>query len=179
MGQMLTGAAMAGEAMARVRQPGWWYPWIFVAVMAVVVAVNVLMATLAVRTFPGLQTEDAYNKGLRYNDTIAAAREQAKLGWRMSIEVAPAADAAGAGREAEVKVAFVDRDGQPLERLSIDAALLRPAAEGFDRTLTLEYRGAGVYVGTVALPLAGQWDAHVMARRDTNIFEATRRLFIP
>ncbi|MBL8660277.1 MAG: FixH family protein [Rhodospirillales bacterium] len=170
---------MAGEAMARVRQPGWWYPWIFVAVMAVVIAVNVLMATLAVRTFPGLQTEDAYNKGLRYNDTIAAVREQAKLGWRMSVEVTPTADADGPGREAELTVAFVDRDGQPLDRLSIDAALLRPAAEGFDRALSLDYRGSGVYVGTVTLPLAGQWDAHVMARRDSDTFEATRRLFIP
>ncbi len=170
---------MAGEAMARARQQGWWYPWIFVAAMVVVIAVNALMATLAVRTFPGLQTEDAYNKGLRYNDTLAAGREQAKRGWRMDIEITPKAHAADAAREAEVKLAFVDRDGQPLDRLNVEAAMIRPAAGGFDRTLNLDHRGSGVYVGTVTLPLAGQWDAHVTARRDTDTFEATRRLFIP
>lgn len=175
--------------MARERQRGWWYPWIFVAAMLLVVAVNGIMATLAVRTFPGLQTEDAYNKGLRYNDTIAAGREQARRGWQMKAEITPLpGSGSGAGavpaasedsRDVEVTIAFVDRDGHPLERLDVEATLVRPTANGFDRPLDLQYRGGGVYAGSVTLPFAGQWDARIVARRDTDTFEARRRLFIP
>lgn len=175
-------AANGAEARPR-RQRGWWYPWIFVAIMLVVVAVNGIMATLAVRTFPGLQTEDAYNKGLRYNETLAAAREQSQRGWQMTAEMAPASavalSATETGREAEVKVTFVDREGYPLERLEIEAMLVRPTAKGYDRPVALSHRGGGVYAGTVLLPLAGQWDARIVARRDSDTFQTTRRLFIP
>lgn len=167
------------SAMAKPRQRGWWYPWIFVGFMLLVVAVNGIMATLAVRTFPGLQTEDAYNKGLRYNDTIAAGREQERRGWRMSLEVKPLPASAEGGHDARVTVAFVDRDGQPLERLEVEAALHRPAVAGFDRTLPLEPRGGGVYTGVVSLPFAGQWEARITARRDADSHQATQRLFLP
>jgi nitrogen fixation protein FixH len=165
--------------MAGARQPGWWYPWIFIAVMVAVIAVNAVMATLAIRTFPGLQTEDAYNKGLHYNETIAAGREQARRGWRMDLEIRPLGGARGSGREAEVVVAFSDRDGQPLDRLEVEATLIRPATAAFDRTVSLEGRGGGVYAAAVTLPLSGQWDARVTARRETESFEARRRLVLP
>lgn len=167
------------NAMARPRQRGWWYPWIFIGFMLLVVGVNAVMATLAVRTFPGLETEDAYNKGLRYNETIAAGREQAKRGWRMSLDVEPLPALVEGGRDAAVTVRFLDRDGQPLERLEIEAALQRPAVAGFDRLLSLEPQGGGVYAGVVSLPFAGQWDARITARRDDESFRATQRLFVP
>jgi nitrogen fixation protein FixH len=166
-------------AMAKPRQRGWWYPWIFVGFMLLVVAVNGVMAMLAVRTFPGLQTEDAYNKGLRYNETIAAGREQAERGWRMRMEVKPLPATAEGVRDAELSVAFLDRDGQPLDRLEVEATLHRPAVAGFDRTLPLERRGGGVYAGVVSLPFAGQWDARITARQDADSHQATQRLFLP
>ncbi len=142
------------------------------------------MATLAVRTFPGLQTEDAYNKGLRYNETIAAGRDQAQRGWRMRLEVKPAGveplgAAADGMRDAEVMVAFVDRDGQPLERLDVEATLHRPTVAGFDQSVRLAAQGGGVYAGVVTLPFAGQWDARITARRDADTHQATQRLFLP
>ena len=50
--------------MRRARADGWWYPWIFVFGMLVVIAVNIVLITSAIDTFPGLDTEDAYQKGL-------------------------------------------------------------------------------------------------------------------
>ena len=167
------------SAMARPRQRGWWYPWIFVGFMALVIGVNAVMATLAVSTFPGLQTEDAYNKGLRHNDTIAAGREQDRRGWRMDLQVKPLRSTSEGVRDAELTVTFLDRDGQPLDRLEVEAALHRPAVAGFDRTLPLERRGGGVYAGVVSLPFAGQWDARITARQDADSHQATQRLFLP
>ncbi|QLH39782.1 MAG: FixH family protein [Defluviicoccus sp.] len=72
--------------MAQRRPQGWWYPWTFVVGMLVVVAVNVVLITYAIGTFPGLDTEDAYRKGITYNQTLAAAHEQEARGWQADIQ---------------------------------------------------------------------------------------------
>ncbi|MCU0895282.1 MAG: FixH family protein [Rhodospirillales bacterium] len=167
------------SAVARPRQRGWWYPWIFVGFMVLVVGVNAVMATLAVSTFPGLQAEDAYNKGLRYNDSLAAGREQERRGWRMTLQLKPLPASGEGSRDAELTVAFVDREGQPLDRLEVEAALHRPTVAGFDRTLPLEPQGGGVYAGVVSLPFAGQWEARITGRRGADSHQTTQRLFLP
>jgi nitrogen fixation protein FixH len=179
--------------MAR-RAPGWWYPWIFVAGMLLVVVVNGVMIALAIGTFPGLQTEDAYRKGLAYNETIAAAEAQAERGWQMRLQVDPAAptaapapaatapasaEAAGEGRTATLSVRFIDRHGQPVSGLDVQAYLIRPTVAGHDVALPLAPQGAGVYAATVAVPLPGVWDARIHARRGDASFQQTQRIVLP
>lgn len=54
---------------------------ILVAFFAVVIAVNMLMATLAMRTFGGVVVQNSYVASQKYNEWLARAREQEKLGW--------------------------------------------------------------------------------------------------
>lgn len=172
--------------MRRPRADGWWYPWIFVVGMLVVIAVNIVMITYAIGTFPGLETDDAYRKGLAYNQTLAAARVQEARGWHVDVRYAPAGTAAAAGaaaaaadaHEGELVVTVVDKAGQPLYGLDVTAALVRPTREGFDRSLALEPGAAGEYRGEAILPLAGQWDVRVSVRRGSEDFQATRRIMV-
>lgn len=172
--------------MRRLRADGWWYPWIFVVGMLVVIAVNIVMITYAITTFPGLETDDAYRKGLAYNQTIVAARAQEARGWHVDVRYAPATAAAAAGassgaagaHEGELVVTVVDRAGQPLYGLDVTAALIRPTREGFDSSLNLEPAAAGEYRGEAVLPLGGQWDVRVSARRGNEDFQATRRIMV-
>ena len=60
----------------------WWY---FVAFFGVVAAVNAVMATLAIRTHSGVVTEHPYEKGLAYNQVVAAEAQQEALGWKGTI----------------------------------------------------------------------------------------------
>ena len=98
------------------RAPGWCYPWIFVAGMLVVVAVNGVLFTFAIGTFSGLQTEDAYRKGIAYNDALAGAREQATRGWQAQIDHA----------EARVRVRLTDATGARIEGLDVVVDAIRP-----------------------------------------------------
>jgi nitrogen fixation protein FixH len=164
--------------MARPRQPGWWYPWIFVGGMLVVIAVNGVLATLAVATWPGLATDEYYRKGLEYNRTLAAAREQGRRGWRMGLAFAPV-EATDGRRLGDLTVNFVGKDGRPLQNLDVEAQLLRPTHEGFDVEVDLDHRGGGVYGAMVSLPLPGQWDAHIHAHRGGANFQESRRLSVP
>ncbi|MBL8668679.1 MAG: FixH family protein [Rhodospirillales bacterium] len=170
--------------MRRARADGWWYPWIFVLGMLVVIAVNIVLITSAIDTFPGLDTEDAYQKGLAYNQTIAAARAQEARGWQADVRYAPRADAASAagreaaGHEGELVVTLRDKAGEPLYGLDVDAALIRPTRSGLDTRVSLQPAGNGEYRGEAILPLPGQWDVRVFARRGNEDFQATRRIMV-
>jgi nitrogen fixation protein FixH len=162
--------------MTAKRAPGWWYPWIFVAGMATVVCVNLVLAYFAVSTWTGLETKNYYDRGLRYNDTIAAAQDQEARGWNMVFTGAPTTVAGEDG--ATLAVSFKDRTGQPIDDLTVEALLIRPTVQGFDAAFALRHQGNGVYAGQVLFPLPGQWDARIHARRRGETFQASRRLFV-
>ena len=165
--------------MAGARPRGWWYPWIFVGAMAVVVVVNGILAWLAVGTWTGIETEDHYLKGLAYNENLAAEQAQARLGWTIDLALMPGTGAGGDDRTFEVAVTFAAADSRPLDGLEVEIQFVRPTHEGFDVAARLAGRGNGVYAAPVTLPLAGQWQARVLARRGDDTFQNVRRIVVP
>jgi nitrogen fixation protein FixH len=170
---------MSEASMTKSRVALWlagdkWIPWIFVAGMLVVFAVNGALITYALRSFPGLSVDAAFQRGVHYNAIIAEAARQEALGWRLN--------AAFEGDKANVLVidAF-DRDGRALADLDIQVRLSRPVEAMADVPVTLRYLGAGRYVGAVELPKAGQWDVHIAAttNRSGESVQTTRRLVLP
>lgn len=177
------GAAPAGtpegvEAAARKEKSGRGYLLIILAGFALVIAVNIGMVVVALDSFSGLETEDHYRKGIKYNDNVAAAKAQAEMGWQMSYEF----DLVGQSeqtREGNVRVSFADRNGQPMTDLDVEVVYVRPVESGFDQTLTLTHREQGIYAGTVKLPKAGQWDMRVHAWQGDKAFQESHRVQIP
>jgi nitrogen fixation protein FixH len=175
-----------GAALPSGRPRGWWYPWLFVAAFAVVIAVNGVMVKLAIDSFSGLDTEHPYERGLGYNDTLAAARAQDALGWQVAYDAVPAGDATPDGHPISVEARFLDRDGNALTGLAVRALLQRPAVEGHDVELPLAERGGGRYVARTDLPLPGQWDFRIVATvapradgSDGASWQASRRILLP
>ncbi len=172
----MTVSSMGIRSRSGAREDGWWYPWIFVFGMAFVVLINGIMVYIALSTWTGLETERHYDKGLAYNENLAAARAQAALGWRLEVTYTPAPAADDPG---ELTVTVTSSDDQPLVDLDVTARLIRPTHEGFDRDVQLDHAGAGVYKGQVSIPLPGQWDARIHARRRDAEFQEVKRLFVP
>lgn len=162
-------------AMARAR--GWWYPLIFVGGMAVVVVVNGIMMYLATTTFTGIETENAYEKGLAYNKALAASRAQAEMGWTLNFAFDPATG--GTVHGGRLTLAFSDRDGKPLDGMKVEALLSRPTSAGNDRTVALAETAPGVYGATVDQPLPGIWDVHVTATRGQQVHREGHRIKVP
>jgi len=104
------------------RISGWHMTAIFVAFFGIVIAVNVTMATLAVRTFGGTVVENSYVASQEFNGWLKAARKQQQLGWNVTSgldaqrHVIVTTDVAGAevsgfarhplGRAPDVRLAF-------------------------------------------------------------------------
>ena len=166
------------EPTPRKRPDGWWYPWIFVGMFAIVVVVNGVMTWFATSTFAGLETQRPFEQGVKYNTTLAAAEAQERLGWAVTANLSPLTSKAEQ-RTAEVSALFKDRDGNPLQDLEVKAWLLRPATKGQDQEVVLEHVGSGRYGATVTLPAPGQWDLQLIARRADQTYQLGRRVTLP
>ena len=58
-----------------------WIPWYFVAFFVVLAILDGIFVTIAATTHTGVITENAYQKGLDYNEVVAASEEQDEIGW--------------------------------------------------------------------------------------------------
>lgn len=160
-----------------IRERGWWYPYIFVGCFVVIVGVNGALAYFATSTFTGLDTEGAYQKGLAYNQNLAAAKAQEALGWDVDTKVSTEAITAS-GAKVTIAITYRDRDGKPVDGLSVLADLIRPTAKGLDRQETLKPLGKGVYGGSYTLPVAGNWRMEVAANGDGVFYQHAQKLVI-
>jgi nitrogen fixation protein FixH len=143
---------MTGSATTRPFEVrGWHVLAALLGFFALVIAVNVGFAVIAVRSFPGEDVRRSYLQGLSYNDTIAARRAQAALGWDASARIRGNADTA------TVVVELRSRTGEPITAATVTGVLRWPTDARRDRTLVFENVGAGRYAApAVALP-QGRW----------------------
>ena len=155
-----------------------WVPLAFAVFCLAVLTANGTMIAIAIATWPGLETADAFRKGIGYNAALAAAREQVALGWRAELAFRPAG--AGEARRGRVELRLTDAAGRPIERAEVRADVVRPAHEGYDFAASFE-RGApgGVYALEAEFPLAGVWDVRLRAEDRQGLYQTTRRIVVP
>jgi nitrogen fixation protein FixH len=165
--------ATVSPSLPAGRRPGWYIPWLFVAMFAVVVAVNAFMIYSALTTFNGLETENHFVKGIHYNDDLAGARAQAQRGWQVGLAVEPAGL-----HTVRVAVEVMDKAGRPLSGSRARVSFIRPTMQGFDREQVLAEAGEGRFASTVELPLAGVWDVRLQIDHPTGDYQDRRRVRI-
>ncbi len=142
-----------------------------IAFFGVIVIANAIFLTLAIRSFPGDSDDDAYLRGLDYNEVIAERSAQAALGWQ--------AEVIGISDDGAIEVIVVDRDERPIDALRIVGKLQRPANDGSDIDLTFMYDGAGAYRSTASGAVRGVWDLKARAvNADGDDFDFNARVII-
>lgn len=109
---------------------------------------NAIFVYFALSTFQGLDNPNAYEDGLNYNKRIAAAEEQAALGWSHEVS----ADSAGL-----IVIAITDEAGSAVTGLSVNGEIGRPVgADGRD-PLAFREDAAGIYKARLRAPDPGSW----------------------
>ncbi|MBT8002641.1 MAG: FixH family protein [Rhodospirillales bacterium] len=121
----------------------------------VIFVVNGIFVYMATTTWTGLSTENAYKKGIRYNDTLDAARAQDQLGWQSKVAVGKGSD--------NLIAQFKAKDGAPVTGLKIIGTAVRPTHEGYDKKLIFVETQSGTYVANGRLPLKGNWRIELVA----------------
>lgn len=132
------------------RFTGWHMLTILVAGFGVVIAVNFVMASEAIRTFGGTVVENSYVASQRYNRWLAAARTQAAEGWRMETEQRMD------GR-LDIKLS---RNDQPVYGAQLDVIATHPLGRLPAHRIDFEPIGQGIYRSRQALK-GGRWQLKV------------------
>lgn len=127
---------------------GWHFTAIMVAGFGIVVAVNLLMASLAVGSFGGVVVENSYVASQNYNRWLAEAARANTLGWRADIV------RSGGGR-LEVRT-----EGLPASAV-VRAELRHPLGRELPLEWDLAPSGGGLFSSNGRLP-EGRWIARVV-----------------
>lgn len=115
---------------------------ILVGFFGIIIAVNMLLASFAVRNFGGTVVDNSYVASQKFNDWIAASREQAESGWQLDARL----DDAGH---------VVLRTDRPAAKI-LEARAEHPTRKGLDVTLEMQLGEDGLYRSAEPLP-AGRW----------------------
>ncbi len=142
---------------------------IFLGFFALVIGVNVLMATLAIRTFSGVEEDSAYTKGLAYNAKLAERDQMARYGYEVTL------DAARTATGAATLTAHYVQNGQPAHGLSVEATIRHPANAHLDRAVTLTDAGDGRYSAELSGLDAANWTVILTAHDGSRLVSEARK----
>lgn len=155
--------------MTTARPSDRFIPWYFVLFFVVLTVVFAGFAYIARSTHPGLVTEKAYDKGLKYNNVIARAEAQEKLGWTSTLTTK------FDNGHAVVSLSLKDAKGQPLESAQVSLWFIRPVQAGMDVKEAMQPASKGVYAGRAVLPARGLWDVRIEAVKGDARYQTSKR----
>lgn len=150
------------------RRKDWLIPWYFVMAFAVVFLVNGIFVYVAIKSHSGVVTENAYEKGLEYDKTIAMAQEQEKLGWNGEI----------AYKDNWLSLSLTNNQGLPVKGATVMAYLKQPIRQGNEGELLLQESEAGMYKKHVIFPQKGQWNIIVNVLWNKKQYQKKKRLLV-
>ena len=136
---------------------GWHVLATLLGFFAIVIAVNVGFAVIAVRSFPGEDVRRSYLQGLAYNDTIAARRAQAALGWNARARIE------GEAAAASIVVELRSRTDEPINSATVTGDLRWPTDARRDRALEFKRVGEGRYRALAGALPQGRWQLRANA----------------
>lgn len=156
--------------------PAWKSPWVigWVTLVAVVLGVNLTMVYLAIATNPGLVTEDFYDRGQNYEQTMVS-RLARDPGWSLHADVPRELVA---GRPSVIRFFITDKAGQPVEPDGVHFFAYRPSDASQDFELPMVEEGRGRYMVEVAFPLFGIWDTLVAVSNGEDEYNLGKRVSV-
>lgn len=146
-------------------KPGWPWPLLIAALLALGVGVNLALMVAATGD-PSFSVEpDYYTKAVRWDDRMAQEARNAGLGWRVEVDAVPEAEGC------RVAVSIVDRAGVAVADADVSLEAFHNARASTVLTAALVPTGAG-YAALLPMRRAGLWEFRIAARRGPTTFTA-------
>ena len=139
-----------------------------VGFFAVVIAVNVTMATLASTSWTGLVVENTYVASQQFNQKAREGRAQAALGWTAKLTIA----------SGKVGYSLTDATGKPVTMRTVKVLFRHPAYEAEDKVVVLA-AGSGQEFSALHTPKDGVWIVEIDADAGLAVpYRDVRRIMI-
>ncbi|MQP67586.1 hypothetical protein GE253_19860 [Niveispirillum sp. SYP-B3756] len=139
-----------------------WIPFAFVGFFLLLFSVQGVFVSIAVKTFPGLVTDQPYATGIGYNEVLKEQAAEAALGWQVQTRFEPTGPLAG-----RLTLQVTDANGEPVEA-HIVAQAERMTKFPQIVELATETTSRGEAVLPVKLPLAGRWFVRLTVNRGSD-----------
>ncbi len=146
----------------------WWIPWTFVWAFLLLFVIDGTLVYLAVSTRSGVVVEQAYERGLAYNQYIAEAEAQKARGWQSQVDY----------DGQQLSFQLTGQDGQKLQGATVTAQIIRPVHDGEDFSLPLEESAPGVYISPVTFPQPGKWNVRISATWQNQPYQILQELIV-
>lgn len=156
----------------------WRNPWVIglVSLIAIVLAVNIFMISLAFITSPGLVVEDYYEQGRNYeqdiNEKLAAWNA---LGWTVQSDFPPKPKML---QKENYRVTLVDKNGQPLTEAQVRLKAYRPSDADADFSQIMTEIYPGIYETQVSFQLKGAWELNVYIDHGEDSYQTSSPVFV-
>ena len=121
-----------------------------ISFFGVIIVVNLTMATLAARSWTGLEAKNGYVSSQDYNKKLAEVESQRKTGWSAQLT----------HTDGMLTFQISDKAGAPLATDDVKAEFRRPIHENDDRMISLTPVAPGKFEGP-APKAAGLWDVNI------------------
>ncbi len=122
---------------------------VFVGAFGVIIAVNMVLAYNAVKTFPGLEVKNSYVASQEFNERL---QEQQALGWQIDAEVTGGL----------LILRITDQTGAPVKVAELQAVVGR--ATHVQEDFSPEFTFDGTAYSTPAQLGAGNWNIRLLAK---------------
>lgn len=142
--------------------------WYFVLFFVTLIAVDVTMATVAIRTQTGVVTEHPYETGVAYNKVVAAYKEQEALGWKGDVSF----------KAGVFSFSLKDSANHPVIAEKVTAQFSRPTQSGMDFSATFAANGNGEYSVSPSFPAKGVWDVRLFATQGDKHYQHPQRIVV-
>jgi nitrogen fixation protein FixH len=149
------------------------------AFFLLIIVMNLVMVYLGNRSWTGLTTDQAYDKGVKYNEVIEQAEQQAELGW--SVRFDPVVETSRDGEKVSVRLSadITGKDGTLLTDLEVTGRLVRPTSEGHDQIIEFSTVDGRRYEAVATFPLRGKWDVYLTAANMQGTYQIRHRIQLP
>ena len=138
------------------RFTGWHMFMIMAAFFAVILAVNLLMAGFAIKSWSGLVVKNSYVASQNFNAMLAEAEAQKRRGWTSRLAIS------GKTLSFHVKT----QEGRPVRGFAFTARFARPVHGRDDQLRAMRETAPGVYQAPVpASP--GRWHISLRGQNDS------------
>jgi len=144
-------------------------PWVLLilGLLGLSLTIQAVGLVLALREEP-VVVEDYYQKGLEWDDHMAQEERNARLGWRLALDLRRD----GEGRQL-LEVTVRDRAGAPVEGAAVRVEAFHNARAARVLTAELAPAGSGRYAAPVPIERRGQWRFRFDVERGEDRFTAS------
>ncbi len=134
---------------------GWHVLAGFIGFFLTIITANGIMTYYALGTWQGVETEDAYIKGLNYNQQLEQAQNQQSSQWKISLDQLPKIMSGD-----QISLSLI-HPTYNTDVSKVSAEFIRPIEKGYDFEVELKAQDKHHYLSPVTFPLKGNWKIRV------------------